>query len=97
MLGDEQMSNGYPFSLLNDEQMSNKVGVKHQPDSNLLIIVVPSKVNPYHPHAFTPPFCETGKSELRKKIKRPAIQYRVQGRESVKGRCFRICQEVYGC
>ena len=27
MLSDEQMSNGYPFSLLNDEQMSNKVGV----------------------------------------------------------------------
>ena len=25
------MSNGYPFSLVNDEQMSNKVGVKHQP------------------------------------------------------------------
>ena len=32
VLSDEQMSNGYPFSLLNDEQMSNKVGVKHQPD-----------------------------------------------------------------
>ena len=31
MLSDEQMSNGYPFSLLNDEQMSNKVRVKHQP------------------------------------------------------------------
>ena len=31
VLSDEQMSNGYPFSLLNDEQMSNKVGVKHQP------------------------------------------------------------------
>ena len=28
---DEQMSNGYPFSLLNDEQMSNKVRVEHQP------------------------------------------------------------------
>ena len=25
------MSIGYPFSLLNDEQMSNKVGVEHQP------------------------------------------------------------------
>ena len=33
VLSDEQMSNGYPFSLVNDEQMSNKVGVKHQPDS----------------------------------------------------------------
>ena len=31
VLSDEQMSNGYPFSLLNDEQMSNWVGVKHQP------------------------------------------------------------------
>ena len=31
VLSDEQMSNGYPFSLLNDEQMSNKVGVEHQP------------------------------------------------------------------
>ena len=31
VLSDEQMSNGYPFSLLNDEQMSNKVRVEHQP------------------------------------------------------------------
>ena len=31
VLRDEQMSNGWPFSLLNDEQMSNKVGVEHQP------------------------------------------------------------------
>ena len=31
VLSDEQMSNGYPFSLVNDEQMSNKVGVEHQP------------------------------------------------------------------
>ncbi len=30
-LSEEQMSIGYPFSLLNDEQMSNKVGVEHQP------------------------------------------------------------------
>ena len=28
---DEQMRKIWPFSLLNDEQMSNKVGVKHQP------------------------------------------------------------------
>ena len=28
---DEQMSKGWPFSLLNDEQMSNWVGVEHQP------------------------------------------------------------------
>ena len=32
MLSDEQMSNGWSFSLLNDEQMSNKVRVEHQPD-----------------------------------------------------------------
>ena len=37
VLSDEQMSNGYPFSLLNDEQMSNKVRVKHQPDKDLQI------------------------------------------------------------
>ena len=52
VLSDEQMSNGYPFSLLNDEQMSNKVGVKHQPvnftwskRSNLttVIHVIPSR------------------------------------------------------
>ena len=32
VLSDEQMSNGWPFSLLNDEQMSNNVRVEHQPD-----------------------------------------------------------------
>ena len=31
VLSDEQMSNGWPFSLLNDEQMSNWVGVEHEP------------------------------------------------------------------
>ena len=31
VLSDEQMSNGWSFSLLNDEQMSNKVRVEHQP------------------------------------------------------------------
>ena len=31
VLGDEQMSKGWPFSLLNDEQMSNWLGVEHQP------------------------------------------------------------------
>ena len=31
VLSDEQMSNGWPYSLLNDEQMSNKVRVEHQP------------------------------------------------------------------
>ena len=32
MLSDEQMSKRWPVSLLNDEQMSNWVGVKHLPD-----------------------------------------------------------------
>ena len=32
VLSDEQMSKGCPFSLLNDEQMSNWLGVEHQPD-----------------------------------------------------------------
>ena len=31
VLSDEQMSNGWSHSLLNDEQMSNKVRVEHQP------------------------------------------------------------------
>ena len=31
MLSDEQMSKGCPFSLLNDEQISNWLGVEHQP------------------------------------------------------------------
>ena len=31
MLSDEQTSKGWPVSLLNDEQMSNWVGVKHLP------------------------------------------------------------------
>ena len=31
VLSDEQMRKIWPFSLLNDEQMSNWVGVKHQP------------------------------------------------------------------
>ena len=31
VLSDEQMSKRWPFSLLNDEQMSNKVRVEHQP------------------------------------------------------------------
>ncbi len=32
VLSDEQMRKKWQFSLLNDEQMSNKVGVEHQPD-----------------------------------------------------------------
>ncbi len=35
VLSDEEMSNGYPISLLNDEQMNNWVGVEHQPDNKL--------------------------------------------------------------
>ena len=31
VLSDEQMSKGWPFFLLNDEQMSNWLGVEHQP------------------------------------------------------------------
>ena len=34
VLSDEQMSKRWPFSLLNDEQMSNWVGVKHLPAKN---------------------------------------------------------------
>ena len=32
MLRDQQMGHGGSFSPLNDEQMSNEVGVEHQPD-----------------------------------------------------------------
>ena len=35
VLGDEQMSKGWPFSLLNDEQMSNWLGVEHQPGNDV--------------------------------------------------------------
>ena len=31
VLSDEQMSKGWPFFLLNVEQMSNWLGVEHQP------------------------------------------------------------------
>ena len=31
VLSDEQMSKRWPFSLLNDEQMSNWLGVEHLP------------------------------------------------------------------
>ena len=37
VLSDEQMSKGWPFSLLNDEQMSNWLGVEHQPVWYLVI------------------------------------------------------------
>ena len=35
VLSDEQMSKGWPYSLLNDEQMSNWLGVEHQPVKNV--------------------------------------------------------------
>ena len=35
VLSDEQMSKTWQFSLLKDEQMSNKVGVKHQPAKDI--------------------------------------------------------------
>ena len=47
VLSDEQMSNGWPFSLLNDEQMSNKVGVEHPP---VLRIGSPWDSSPWNPH-----------------------------------------------
>ena len=37
VLSDEQMSKGWPYSLLNDEQMSNWLGVEHQPDIYIYI------------------------------------------------------------
>ena len=36
VLSDEQMSNGCQFSLLNDEHMSNWLGVQHQPDMDVM-------------------------------------------------------------
>ena len=39
MLSDEQMSKRWPFSLLNDEQMSNWVGVKHLPGGCFIFII----------------------------------------------------------
>ena len=38
MLSDEQMSKKLSFSLLNDEQMSNWVGVKHLPVLGIIVI-----------------------------------------------------------
>ena len=51
MLSDEKMSNGYPFSLLNDEQMSNKVGVEHQPDNINMHVI--DKGSDGHTHTHT--------------------------------------------
>ena len=41
VLSDEQMSKRWPVSLLNDEQMSNWVGVKHLPAMGGRVIIVP--------------------------------------------------------
>ena len=38
VLSDEQMRKIWPFSLLNDEQMSNKVEVKHQPGNHVVLL-----------------------------------------------------------
>ena len=40
VLSDEQMRNRWPSSLLNGKQMSNKVGVEHQPAYNIYIVLV---------------------------------------------------------
>ena len=39
VLSDEQMSNGWPFSPLNDEQMSNKERVEHQPVLQVILLI----------------------------------------------------------
>ena len=49
MLSDEQMRKIWPFSLLNDEQMSNKVEVKHQPDQ----LAMDLYENPLRIHGFS--------------------------------------------
>ena len=53
MLSDEQMRKIWQFSLLNDEQMSNKVVVKHQP---VIGFLYPS---------FSPDFLERGRVTVR--------------------------------
>ena len=40
VLSDEQMSKEWPFSLLNDEQMSNWLGVEHCPENDHCVTVV---------------------------------------------------------
>ena len=39
MLSDEQMSKRLPFSLLNNEQMSNWLGVEHQPEKHQVVSI----------------------------------------------------------
>ena len=48
VLSDEQMSKKLQFSLLNDEQMSNWVGVKHLPDKFVYILLCESLAEPGH-------------------------------------------------
>ncbi len=38
VLSDEQMSKTWPFSLLNNEQMSNWLGVEHQPERDMVCL-----------------------------------------------------------
>ena len=46
VLSDEQMSKSWPFPLLNDEQMSNWLGVEHQPDIEILFDVYIHTLSP---------------------------------------------------
>ena len=62
VLSEEQMSIGYPFSLLNDEQMSNKVGVEHQPVDSCGIQGLWVHSNGSNDWNFTPPL--RGKARL---------------------------------
>ena len=49
MLSDEQMSKRWQFSLLNDEQMSNWVGVEHLPEAPGLVYLDVSKNRGVYP------------------------------------------------
>ena len=46
MVSNEEMNNGRPCSLRNDEQTSNKVGVEHQPDWICLTLMFDPDLNP---------------------------------------------------
>ena len=51
VLSDEQMSKRWQFSLLNDEQMSNWLGVKHLPvGENQVVFVAKHILNDTHTH-----------------------------------------------
>ena len=54
VLSDEQMSKRWPVSLLNDEQMSNCMGVKHLPDKYVITHLLTIDPNfPGHPSGET--------------------------------------------